>query len=262
MFSRLRKHFTYANFILTIALVFVMSGGAYAAGKYLITSSKQISPKVLKALAGKPGAQGKTGAQGPAGSAGAQGPQGPQGPAGEKGTAGTNGGEGKEGKEGKEGSPWTAGGTLPSGKTLKGEWSLIAAASASFDVAADNVSFEIPLKTAPLAHYIRTSGMEPFYNEKTQLDEERSQSACSGSAAEPTASAGNLCVYASVEGDTETDPLPGIVAPLPVICAFSTGGVCDQERSNITDPYGFGLVTLAKEAGHVEVAGTWAVTAK
>ena len=46
MFSRLRKRFTYANVAMTLALVFAMSGGAYAAFTSLITSTKQISPSV------------------------------------------------------------------------------------------------------------------------------------------------------------------------------------------------------------------------
>jgi hypothetical protein len=44
MFSRIRKHFTYTNVAMTDVLVSVMSGGAYAASKYVITSTKQISP--------------------------------------------------------------------------------------------------------------------------------------------------------------------------------------------------------------------------
>ena len=45
----MRGRLSYANVAMTLALVFAMSGGAYAASKYVITSTKQISPKVLKA---------------------------------------------------------------------------------------------------------------------------------------------------------------------------------------------------------------------
>lgn len=48
MFSRIRNRMIYANVAMTVALVFAMSGGAYAASRYMITSTKQISPKVLK----------------------------------------------------------------------------------------------------------------------------------------------------------------------------------------------------------------------
>jgi hypothetical protein len=90
------KRFTYANVVATLALVFAMSGGAIAANHYLITSTKQISPKVIKKLTGKAGPAGK---QGPAG------PQGKEGPAGKEGLAGK---DGKDGKEGKEGAPGSA----------------------------------------------------------------------------------------------------------------------------------------------------------
>jgi hypothetical protein len=66
----MRRHLTYANVAATLALLFAMSGGALAAKHYLINSSKQINPKVLKTL------RGKTGPRGPAGAAGATGPQG------------------------------------------------------------------------------------------------------------------------------------------------------------------------------------------
>jgi hypothetical protein len=79
-----RKRITYANVAATLALVFAMSGGALAAKHYVITSTKQINPKVLRALKGKTGATGATGANG------------------------TPGPQGKEGKEGKEGPPATA----------------------------------------------------------------------------------------------------------------------------------------------------------
>jgi hypothetical protein len=70
--------------VATLALFFAMSGGALAAKHYLVNSTKQINPKVLRAL------KGKTGPTGPAGALGAQGKE---------------GAAGKEGKEGKEGKP-------------------------------------------------------------------------------------------------------------------------------------------------------------
>ena len=77
-----RRHLNYANVVATLALVFAMSGGALAAKHYLINSTKQINPKVLKKLKGNTGKTGITGATGPGG---------PQGPAGANGTNGTNG---------------------------------------------------------------------------------------------------------------------------------------------------------------------------
>ena len=55
---------TYANVAATIALVLSMSGGALAAGHYLVNSTKQINPKVLKSLKGARGTPGSTGPAG------------------------------------------------------------------------------------------------------------------------------------------------------------------------------------------------------
>jgi hypothetical protein len=98
----MRKRFTYANVAATLALIFSMSGGALAASHYLINSTKQINPKVLKKLTGKTGA---------AGLAGKQGPTGKEGPA------------GKEGAKGETGANLTAETTLPSGQSESGTFS-------------------------------------------------------------------------------------------------------------------------------------------
>ena len=83
---------TYANVAATIALVLSMSGGALAASHYLINSTKQINPRVLKALTGAQGPKGATGATGVAGATGREG------------AAGASGGEGKQGPQGAPGS--------------------------------------------------------------------------------------------------------------------------------------------------------------
>jgi Collagen triple helix repeat (20 copies) len=90
----MRRHLTYANAAATLALVFAMSGGAMAANHYLIESTKEINPKVLKKLrgsAGRTGARGATGATGATGAMGAAGGEGKQGPPGPKGTTGAVG---------------------------------------------------------------------------------------------------------------------------------------------------------------------------
>ena len=85
MLSRINGRLTFANVTATVALVFAMSGGALAATHYLLTSTKQISPKVLAAL------KGSTGPAGPAGGSGPQGGRGPEGPAGKDGAPGSAG---------------------------------------------------------------------------------------------------------------------------------------------------------------------------
>jgi hypothetical protein len=69
----LKRHVSYANVAATLALVFAMSGGALAARHYLVNSTKQISPKVLKKLKGRAGPQGATGPQGKEGPQGGPG---------------------------------------------------------------------------------------------------------------------------------------------------------------------------------------------
>lgn len=81
----MRRHLTYANVAATLALVFAMSGGALAAKHYLVNSTSQINPKVLKKLKGRTG---KTGATGKAGLAGAVGNQGKDGASGKEGPRG------------------------------------------------------------------------------------------------------------------------------------------------------------------------------
>lgn len=84
------RHLSYANVVATLALVFSLSGGALAASHYLITSTKQISPSLLKKLKGKTGArgpQGVPGLQGPPGAAGTPGAPGAPGAPGVPGTA-------------------------------------------------------------------------------------------------------------------------------------------------------------------------------
>jgi hypothetical protein len=179
MSSMLRTRFGIPGVIATVALVFALTGGAFAA-KYLITSTKQISPSVLKKLKGAKGpagAAGPAGAQGPAGLAGAAGARGADGARGATGPAGANGQsvtteaigpfedcddqegvridpgdhvicDGKPGTNGTNGSPWVVG-TAPSGAILKGTWSIpnvtAAGANERFPVP---ISFGVPVAGA------------------------------------------------------------------------------------------------------------------
>jgi hypothetical protein len=99
-----RKRLSYANVAATLALVFSMSGGALAASHYLINSTKQINPRVLRKLRGNSGPRGATGAPGAAGAAGASG------------APGTPGAKGEPGQSGL--------GPLPAGASESGEYDL------------------------------------------------------------------------------------------------------------------------------------------
>jgi hypothetical protein len=86
------------------AVVLSTTGSAIAASHYLITSPKQISPKVVKdlATAGPKGAAGVTGATGPAG-VGSPGPAGATGVKGDLGVTGPTGATGATGATGSTG---------------------------------------------------------------------------------------------------------------------------------------------------------------
>jgi Collagen triple helix repeat (20 copies) len=262
MFSRIRKRITYANVAMTLALVFAMTGGAYAAKHYLITSTKQISPKVLKALAGKTGPAGEKGPTGTNGKDGAQGPAGPTGPTGGTGPVGPTGPTGGTGPKGDPGQTGFTE-TLPSGKTETGTWGILQHTSGP-QRAGTTASFNIPLAKAAAVHWIRAN------TEEATATGEQASTACTGSVANPTASKGNLCVYTGRENGLSTN-VPGnevffhnnwkwAVAVTNWPEPSSEPG--PKEGVNIANPFGFGVQAFAIEETYIEAAGTWAVTAE
>jgi hypothetical protein len=126
MFQKLRTHLSYANVAATMALVFALTGGAFAATSHSggggstgskatasVTPVATAAKKKAKAKApargpagpaGKNGTNGTNGAPGATGPAGATGPGGPQGPAG----TGTQGEKGLQGEPGKNGESVTS----------------------------------------------------------------------------------------------------------------------------------------------------------
>jgi len=244
----LRRRFTYSNVVATLALVFAMSGGAYAASKFLITSTKQIKPSVLAQLKGKAGANGVAGAQGPAGPVGPAGGVGPVGPGGAPGTNGEPGTEGKAGKNGtngKEGSPWTVKGALPVGSTETGVWMMGPVAEGVESFARTTISFPIPL-TAPMAN----SNVHVF--EGTTIP-----TGCSGTVvgppgeevvAELKAASGSFCVW---------------VRPFSPIKAEHIEAFDLEANSTVTPgvgTHGVQLVSGQALKENEEILGTWAVT--
>jgi hypothetical protein len=275
MLKSLRTRLSYANLTATLALFLALSGGAaYAASHYLITKTSQIKPSVLKAL------KGKEGPPGPAGPQGVSGLKGENGAPGTNGTNGTNGTAGKDGvsvasKEVKVGeatcnklggSEFTAAegkkttacngqtgftATLPKGATETGDWALDVPVSAAGQVVFTSASFNIPLAAAPV----------PVYNKEGAVSEH-----CAGSLESPGAKPGFLCVFSDshAEADINAEPAPGFafpkICPLatetnPFSCAVGSGAPA-------ADASGFGLVAYSNEAGVVQGAGTWAVSAE
>jgi hypothetical protein len=154
-----RKRLSYAQIVSTLALFFAIGGGtALAARHYLITSTNQIKPTVLRSLHGDRGRQGNLGYRGYRGHAGATGATGASGADGTTGFAST----------------------LPVGKTELGTWGGNVGASSSSPYYSP-VSFDIPLAAKPVVTFVAVGGA--------------STAACPGSAAKPQAASGTLCVY-------------------------------------------------------------------
>jgi hypothetical protein len=184
----LRKHLSYANIVATMALVFAMSGGALAARSYLITSTAQISPRVLKKLDGAGKARSTR--------RGATGPRGPEGEEGEEGEKGAKGERGEKGAAGLQGP--AAPTTLPSGQSESGYYALPPGAGAG-SVATD-VTFPIPLAVViPESQVIYAEAGVPVAH-------------CAGPG---QADRGFLCIYGTVRAsgappaveDLESSPL-------------------------------------------------------
>jgi len=251
MISLLRNRLGIPGVISVIALVFAMSGGAWAAKKYIITSPKQIKPSVLKKLKGPRGKRGPAGLAGPAGEQGlpgANGLPGAKGAAGLAGAKGDTGAKGDKGDPGDPGEPWTAGGTLPSGETETGTWHN---ETGEFNFA--SISFPIPLAAAlDAVHVIRIQeGGTPPANC------ENAGHPGAASPANPEAAPGYLCVYTQKFGTAvgsgsgtllaiwNSAANPGLVDFVPVDTGASVAGA---------------VLVIASGEGEIGY-GTWAVTA-
>jgi hypothetical protein len=139
---------------------------------------------------GPAGARGLTGPAGPVGPAGPAGSQGPAGPPGEDGAPGADGedgapgadgADGADGEDGADGDPWTAGGTLPAGETVVGQWAVGDPTNPNPSADLVAVSSWLPLSTALSVDDVEWAPNSPAI--------------CTGTAASPSAPADTLCVY-------------------------------------------------------------------
>ncbi len=244
MFSILKNRFGVPGVIAVIALVFAMIGGAYAAND---NGNATASAKAKKGPRGPRGPKGPKGDTGPAGPAGAAGPAGPaglkgangaDGAKGDTGAKGSNGAAGAKGATGAagatgatgpEGSPWTAGGTLPSGETETGVWQT--SPQAEPGTVSVQVSLPIPLETA-----LAGGGGED--NQFIFLAAgEGGTEKCPGTLQDPQAAPGSVCIYTLSESEA---------APLDVVFGPTKSGA--SMLYSISEVGGF-------------ATGSWAVTA-
>jgi Collagen triple helix repeat (20 copies) len=167
----MRSRLTYANVTATLALVLAMSGGAYAANRYLINSTRQINPKVLRKLRGARGEVGPNGVVGPQGVTGEEGARGPRGPQGEPGLSALS--------------------TLPHGQSESGDFTIQSAAAPKEALVSGSITFSVPLATPIVAANVdvRTVGSP--------------DSTCAGPG---SAAHGWLCVYTSASENLEAKP--------------------------------------------------------
>jgi hypothetical protein len=242
----LRNRFGIPGVIAVLALAFAMVGGTALAASSAEDASSSAKRKgkakkknrgvtvqqvrrIARQEARRFAGQGPVGPQGLPGVPGVPGEDGEDGDDGEDGSDGKDGATGATGPTGPtgpEGSPWTAGGTLPSGETLTGSWYL------------DNngirtaISFEVPLAAAIAAgnvHFVAPGG--------------GGSSPCPGSEANPQADDGHLCVYGTFVAPSGDTPVISSSASAALAPGASKAGAIVHSTT----------VGLA--------FGTWAVTA-
>jgi hypothetical protein len=235
MLSKLRERLgTVGLVVAVIALIAALTGTAFAAAGLTSKQKKEVK-KIAKQFAGKPGTVGPIGPQGPVG---------PVGPRGEKGDRGDRGGEGPAGPPG----PFVQ--QVPSNKTLKGVWS--AAEADELTPVLVPISFQFPVSPAPSLVYIQEneeSGFEvkPTYppvagaplGSKAEVE-----ALCPGTAEEPAAEPGYVCVY--------TERSEG----MELSTAKLINGWATPSEFGVSIPL---VVSASTSEGTAK--GTWAVTA-
>jgi hypothetical protein len=161
LFALLEEKVGTAGLIVAIvALITALSGGAFAAQKFV---TKKQAIKIAKKYAGQDGAPGAPGPSGPAGAKGADG------------AAGQPGEKGDIGETGPAGPVET---TLPAGKTMTGVWGF---RESDVTEAYAQISFPLRYPGEPEFHVLNEG--------------ETSTTECPGSASDPKAQAGHLCIY-------------------------------------------------------------------
>jgi hypothetical protein len=278
MFQAIRRHLSYANVAATVALVFAVTGGAFAATGHsggpgpasahltaaavrstFATSAKSKS-KPKTGPRGPAGPKGATGAAGPAGAIGTAGPAGPTGATGPAGSGsagpqGLQGAQGPQGEKGLQGEPGEAakGGefpaTLPEGKTETGTWSIDATDFKTDEIAQAAISFPIPLPAASTKAFFFTEAE----TKEIEAGKALQGSKCTGTLEKPKAPLGTLCVF--------TRALGGEGSKFSQIGLLPLGGASYSPTGTLLFFEGTGGRGSFEEPTDVIGNGSWAVTA-
>jgi hypothetical protein len=278
MLNRFRDRFGTAGLIVAVlALILAVAGTALAAGGALTGKQKKEVTKIAKKYAGKPGAPGAQGPAGPQGAAGTNGKDGSNGTNGKDGVSaeaasfsGTAHGCQAGGIEVKSAKPAVfvcngKAGTfsteaLPSGQTLTGIWGMeigtieIEGAPHGGELGLATISFPIRVTPAPTQLiWVKASGssglvINPANGAFVKLlaSPEEVEEACPGSAADPQAVAGNVCMYTTFEESVD----------------FDNGLFAHPHRATSPDPTNGAVFPFLNTEGEPGlISGSWAVTA-
>jgi Collagen triple helix repeat (20 copies) len=281
----LRRHFNATTLIAIVALVFAMTGGAFAvsskggSGNATAVAAKKKKGKAKPKVKLIPGPKGATGPAGPAGAqgpAGPAGPTGPQGPKGDTGNAGPEGAKGATGPVGPKGAAGNNGASVIAAEEAKSATSHCKEGGSNFEVEGAgvktyacngeaggsgplaqgeteagtwSVNYMRPYKFSIYTYlgYVPITFQRPVTHSRKfhrMLEGATPTEECPGSAENPTAKEGNLCLYVKEASGEATNKLANIIA--------------GTESS-------YGQIAWALGSGTTEPAwayGTWAVTAE
>jgi Collagen triple helix repeat (20 copies) len=244
LISSIHQKLGTAGFVIAIvALVAALGGGAYAASGGLTGKQKKEVEKIAKKYAGKPGA------------AGATGPSGASGKDGSNGATGAQGGEGKQGAQGVQGAPGQQGqpGTtgfvseLPPGETESGIWATTRLTTEETALGTLDLSIQFPFPLPEgegFAHGDEPAEVLLRFVKKG----EAATTECPGSATEPLAAEGFVCVYEGYGPATLELPSGSNFEPES---GENNGGASRR-----------GIVAVFTAVTGGRAGGTWAVTAR